>query len=193
MNVAFTGHRPQKLGGWNEVNFTANAVKNWLAWQVAQLQTEHQPETWITGGALGVDTWAAEAVQAAGLHHTLALPFEGYDARWPVAARNRGAGIRHQASVVQVVMQLSSPGAFQVRNRWMVDNCGLLVAVWDGSPGGTANCVAYARERCGIVSWLGSVDKMVHDDLLAAAMEAGARYFSQVDGHGGDNQPRGLT
>lgn len=30
---------------------------------------------------------------------------------------------------------------------WMVDNCDLLIAVHDGSPGGTANCVNYANQK----------------------------------------------
>ena len=32
----------------------------------------------------------------------------------------------------------------QARNQWMVDHCQLLIAVFDGSPGGTKNCVDYA-------------------------------------------------
>jgi uncharacterized phage-like protein YoqJ len=35
----------------------------------------------------------------------------------------------------------------QKRNEWMVDHCDLLIAVWDGSEGGTANCVRYARHH----------------------------------------------
>ncbi len=31
------------------------------------------------------------------------------------------------------------------RNKWMVDNCDLLIAVWNGTSGGTANCVNYAK------------------------------------------------
>lgn len=33
------------------------------------------------------------------------------------------------------------------RNHWMVDRAHLLVAVFDGSPGGTAECVRYAEQR----------------------------------------------
>ena len=33
----------------------------------------------------------------------------------------------------------------QKRNEYMVDNCDLLIAVWDGTSGGTANCVKYAK------------------------------------------------
>jgi len=35
----------------------------------------------------------------------------------------------------------------QKRNIWIVDNSDGLVAVWDGTPGGTANCVEYARNK----------------------------------------------
>jgi nucleoside 2-deoxyribosyltransferase len=33
----------------------------------------------------------------------------------------------------------------QDRNIWMVDHCDALIAVWDGTSGGTANCVGYAK------------------------------------------------
>jgi len=33
----------------------------------------------------------------------------------------------------------------QDRNEWMVDHCHALVAVWNGTGGGTANCVGYAK------------------------------------------------
>ena len=38
-------------------------------------------------------------------------------------------------------------GCMQERNRYMVDHSDLVIAVWNGSPSGTGNTVAYARER----------------------------------------------
>ena len=35
----------------------------------------------------------------------------------------------------------------QKRNEWMVDNCTQLIGVFDGSPGGTANCLKYAKNK----------------------------------------------
>lgn len=35
----------------------------------------------------------------------------------------------------------------QKRNEAMVDSCNIVLAVWDGSSGGTCNCVNYARKR----------------------------------------------
>lgn len=42
-----------------------------------------------------------------------------------------------------------SPEKMQRRNAWMVDHCDFLLACWDGSPGGTGNCMAYARAKWG--------------------------------------------
>jgi uncharacterized phage-like protein YoqJ len=35
----------------------------------------------------------------------------------------------------------------QKRNEWMVDHADAVIAVWDGSPSGTANCIGYARKK----------------------------------------------
>ena len=48
-------------------------------------------------------------------------------------------------------MHVVSPGAyaswkFERRNEWMVDHADRVVALWSGAPGGTARCVAYARQ-----------------------------------------------
>ena len=38
-------------------------------------------------------------------------------------------------------------GCMQRRNRYMVDRSGLLIAVYDGQPGGTMQTIAYAMKR----------------------------------------------
>ena len=37
--------------------------------------------------------------------------------------------------------------AFQIRNRWMVDHAVRLIAVYNGTPGGTRNTLAYAQKK----------------------------------------------
>jgi len=34
----------------------------------------------------------------------------------------------------------------QKRNEYMVDNADIVIAVWDGTKGGTCNCVRYAKK-----------------------------------------------
>lgn len=39
-----------------------------------------------------------------------------------------------------------NPYKLQIRNEYMVDNADVVIAVWDGSKGGTCNCVNYAKK-----------------------------------------------
>lgn len=77
-----------------------------------------------------------------------ALPFQGYDARWPAASRQKYKKLLDKCHEVRYICE---PGytvsKMQIRNEWMVDNCDLLIAYWNGTPGGTANCVAYAHTK----------------------------------------------
>lgn len=117
-------------------------------------------DTFISGMALGVDMWAAEIVlempklvPEMKLKLIAAVPCDGQDKLWRPEMRKRYQDILSRAAEVVVV----SPGPYaawkmQRRNQWMVDNSSLVIAVWDGSPGGTANCISYARRR-GVKIW----------------------------------------
>lgn len=142
MIVAFTGHRPDKLGGYKLPNDTYIKVCRDIDWLLKELN----PEKVISGMALGVDQWAAHIAYKLGIPFVAAIPFEGQELAWPEASQKTYRILRKFASEEVIV----SPGGYsadkmQVRNIWMVDNCDSLIAVWDGSKGGTGNCVEYAR------------------------------------------------
>jgi uncharacterized phage-like protein YoqJ len=45
-----------------------------------------------------------------------------------------------------------SPGGYepvkmQLRNQWLVDSCHQIIAVYNGTSGGTQNCLAYAAQK----------------------------------------------
>jgi hypothetical protein len=40
-----------------------------------------------------------------------------------------------------------SPDKLQGRNEWIVDNVNLMLALWDGSKGGTYNCIQYCNKK----------------------------------------------
>ena len=65
--VAFTGHRPNKIGGYNAKTpmrvAVTKAINNALARAVAKYSETHEVVV-ISGGALGVDTDAADAADA---------------------------------------------------------------------------------------------------------------------------------
>ena len=49
--------------------------------------------------------------------------------------------------VFYVTEEEYKPYLMQRRNIWMVDESDYVIAVWDGSSGGTGNCVKYAKEQ----------------------------------------------
>lgn len=141
--VAVTGHRPDKLGGWDPLHPVVAQVRKALRDALAATWPAHV----ITGMALGVDTWAAEACLELGIPFVAALPCDNWGSQWPAYAQARQALLLAKAQRQHVV----SPGPYkpwklQRRNEWMVDQCALLLSVWDGSSGGTRNCLMYAAE-----------------------------------------------
>lgn len=148
MKVAFTGHRPDKLGNYVPDSEPERRVRAALTTYLTALKEDRPPLRAISGMALGVDQWAAETCVSLGIPFTAAVPFVGQEKRWRWPAQVHYRNLLAKASDVVVVCPGEyRPYMLQKRNEWMVDHCDLLIAVWDGSEGGTANCVRYARHR----------------------------------------------
>lgn len=156
MIVAFTGHRPQRTGGFGrkaylrlfDVAFTyLRDLRDSLPFpQQRNLVT-------MSGMAQGWDHAGASASHELGIPFIAAVPFEGQERLWPGAAQRAYRSLLNKAHNVHVVHPGSTEEwppeafvfAFQERNEFMVDRSDLICALWDGkSSGGTANCVAYA-------------------------------------------------
>lgn len=142
MIIAGTGHRPDKLGGYDPevlkklVNFADAWVK------------EHRPDKIISGMALGWDQALAAAAAKEKIPLIAAIPFEGQDRFWPKAQRQAYNFYIDLAEKVVIVCEGGfGRWKFQRRNEWMVDNCDQVLALWNGSSGGTANCIGYAKRR----------------------------------------------
>lgn len=143
MIVSVTGHRPNKLGGYRTPNPIFNSVMEGLDRALLELQ----PERVLIGMAQGVDQWMAKLCLFNGIPYVAAIPFEDFDSRWPEHARIEYRQLLSFAERVHVVCGGEYESwKMQRRNEWMVDNSHRLIAVFDGSSGGTANCVRYARD-----------------------------------------------
>jgi uncharacterized phage-like protein YoqJ len=144
---AATGHRPGKLGGYSPA----------VAARLDRLAEEYlsimRPDRVISGMALGWDqAWTRAAVRL-GIPFDAAVPFEGQESAWPSTSQADYRALLTHATRVSVI---SPPGyaawKMQKRDQWMVDKCTRLVALWDGTPGGTKNCIDYATGRVEIVN-----------------------------------------
>lgn len=144
--IAATGHRPPKLGGYGpQVGLALGGL-------ATEYLSREQPDEVISGMALGWDQAVAAACVALDIPFTAAVPFEGQDSLWPAESRARYRRLLACAKHVEIVtpgevMGRAADRAMQVRNEWMVDRAHRMVALWDGSWGGTFNCIAYARQR----------------------------------------------
>lgn len=153
--IAFTGHRPQKLpGGFNE-NHPAQV---WIRDKIAEVMVQGYEKgyRWIlTGGALGVDMWAAEAVlglkaQLPKLRLAVFVPHLDQWSRWlDEQLIHRYWRIRQEADFVKVVVRRPyAPEHMHRRNVEMVRWARLVVAFWDGKKGGgTYQCLEAARRQ----------------------------------------------
>lgn len=144
--VAVTGHRPNKLGGYKP-NPVQDRVRASIRKCILAYKEAYPDLVMITGMALGVDQWVAEICIDLGVPFWAAIPFAGQELAWPKPSQDHYRKLLAKAAEVTVVCE----GGYelykmQVRNEWMVDRCRELMAVWDGTQGGTGNCVNYAQK-----------------------------------------------
>lgn len=145
--IAGTGHRPNKTGGFNE-----EALSNLKQFAIRWLEAL-APRGLVSGVALGWDTALAEAADALGLPFVACVPFKGQELRWPLESQQIYHRLLERAAKVIVCSKGGySAQAMQVRNIRMVDIVmnyergeGLLLALWNNTPGGTKNCIDYAK------------------------------------------------
>ena len=153
MTVCFTGHRPQSLSfGFDESHPDCVDLKNRLFEEIGKL-IEQGADTFYSGMALGIDTFAAEAVlqykkENPSIRLIAAIPCPDQAVKWRLPDQKRYNSILAQCDQQVLVSPNYHRGCMHQRNRFMVDNAHVLIAVYDGiSKGGTAYTVNYAKEK----------------------------------------------
>lgn len=151
MIYAATGHRPDKLDGHSKsaeellYAFALNTLGNLPEYPEGLARGLKV----ITGMAVGWDQAVADACVTLSIPFIAAIPFPNQDALWPYPARRRYLDLlRHSAESFIISQGLYSAHKMDLRNRWMVDRCDKLIALWDGVVGGgTWNCIKYAESK----------------------------------------------
>lgn len=147
--VVVTGHRPTKLGGYGS---DATALRRRVAhmWLAAL-----KPRGIIDGMAQGFDLDIVEECLSLSIPYLACIPCDQHESMWPEHVQRRYRELRALAAKVEVVTPgRYTPSCMQTRNVFMVERAvshalgrSLLLAMWDGSQGGTYNCLAYAQTK----------------------------------------------
>jgi len=152
ISCCFTGHRPQKLPwGQNENDPRCIALKEELAARLEGIYLSGC-KRFLCGMAIGCDMYFAEAVlklkeRFGDVELEAYVPCADQAGRWHAAARLRYENLLSRCDKVNVLQQHYSPDCMQRRNRRMVDESSVLLACFDGYPGGTMSTIAYARRN----------------------------------------------
>lgn len=149
MRICVTGHRPDKLFGYDLSDQRYIILKE----RFKEILKENQCTEAITGMAIGTDLLFAMAV--------LELKMEGYpiilhcavpcleqEKFWNKKDKERYHQILNRADKITMVTNKAyEKYCMQKRNRFMVDHADKVIAVWNGEESGTKNCVDYARGK----------------------------------------------
>lgn len=147
-SVCFSGHRPHKLP---HDSVMINVLKSRLYKEVSDCVANGYTD-FYTGCALGVDMWAAIIVlnlkkdnPALKLH--CVIPYEGHCSSWGVADKFNLRYILDCADSVECISKKYHRGCYSERNKYIVDNSSLLIAVYNDMRSGTGQTIKYAREK----------------------------------------------
>lgn len=149
--ISFTGYRPEKLPFFSEDDPMCVDLKERLSEQIGKFIADGADE-FYTGMALGVDTWAAEAV----LEHKRAhpeikliavVPCPQQSNKWRAADKERYRSILKRCDKVMTVSPKYTRDCMLKRNRALVELCDVLLAIYDGKKGGTEYTVNFANSK----------------------------------------------
>ena len=148
----FTGHRPDKLPwGFDERDPRCLTLKHSMTREIEGLYLRGFRH-FISGMAQGCDLYFAEAALALREQHrdlTVegAIPCLTQADRWPEDQRLRRRDILSRCDLETVVQQHYDRFCMHRRDRYMVDRAAAILAVFDGTPGGTQYTLNYAMDK----------------------------------------------
>lgn len=151
-SCSFTGHRPEKLPwGDNEHDPRCLALRRRIA-EALERAYEEGFRHFLCGMAQGCDLYFCEEARNLkrvrdGVTLEAALPYADHASRWNPAQRERYLQLLADCENIKVVTPLYTPGCPLTRDRYLVDHAALLLAAYDGTPGGTKYTVEYALKR----------------------------------------------
>lgn len=151
--VCFTGHRSQKLPWrFNENDDRCRAMKATLYNEIVKA-IKREYKTFLCGMALGFDMICAETVielkkRYSDIKIIGAIPCKNQELKWIKKEQERYRKLLKQLDGIRCIYdEYIGAECMLERNRYMIKNSSLLIALYNGLPGGTKSTIDYAREQ----------------------------------------------
>lgn len=152
--VAFTGMR-KPFGNNNENSIYYSILKDKIKDVVLNLIEKKSANYFISGLAIGSDQLCASVVielkelkKNYKIQLEAAIPCSNQDRFW---TDNYKKNYKEILSLCDIKKYISNKPytkyCMHIRNRYMVDNSDIIIAIWNGQQGGTAQTVKYARTK----------------------------------------------
>ncbi|MDE6274939.1 MAG: DUF1273 domain-containing protein [Clostridia bacterium] len=152
-SVCFTGHRNQKLSwGFNENDKLCLKMKDSLRIEIEKAINSGY-ETFYSGMALGFDMICVEILlELKKIYNDVKIvgvvPCRTQDSKWQAKDRERYRTLLRQLDAVRCIYDnYIGAECMLERNRFMVDNSSLMIALYNGANGGTKSTIEYARNK----------------------------------------------
>lgn len=149
---SFTGHRPQKLPWkFNEEDPRCVELKRKL-YDITEAVYLSGVRHFLSGMAQGCDLYFCETVielrnRYPDITLEAAIPCETQAEKWSEAERERYFRLVEQCDVETMVQRAYTPDCMTKRNQYLVDNSSVIIAVYDGTFGGTMQTVMFAKRK----------------------------------------------
>ena len=151
-SCSFSGHRPEKLPwAYQEHDPRCIRLKERIADSIETAWQEGYRH-FLCGMAMGCDFYFCECIQnlrrrLSGITLEAAIPCPSHDLYWPPSQRYRYQLLLDQCDLQTMVSERYTPLCMQRRDRYMIDHSSMLIAAFNGSPGGTRYTLEYAMRN----------------------------------------------
>ena len=169
IRICFTGHRPNRLFGYD----ICTKGNQWICQQtydiileIAEREGYDQEYVFYHGGALGYDNFSFEVIQKLKFDYpklkvkqVMAIPFKKQYIKWNESDVQDYFAQMDLADEVVYVDELKDydtswgvkgeyhPIKMAMRNLYMVNHSDIVIGCYEGSKGGTYNCLKMARDN----------------------------------------------
>jgi len=147
-----TGHRPKSLPwGYNEDTSSCKNFKKHVK-AIFENAIKNGTTTFLDGMAEGFDMISAEIIlklkkSYKSVRLIAVIPCLNQEMKWKPEQQKRYHKILKQCDEKIVLSNTFTPSCMNDRNKFMVEHSSLVIACFNGKPGGTANTIRFAKEN----------------------------------------------